>query len=681
MSCFRCIWVALFLLLSSICTTAVAGTPEPPIPPDETPSRAGKDPVPKNVFTLGEVVVTAPKQTVQGAVSQVDDKALREFNRDDLSQALDLLPGVTVSRVGARNERTVYVRGFDVKHVPLFLDGIPIYVMYDGYSDYGRFTTFDFAKIEVIKGAASVLYGPNTMGGAINVVTKRPEKPFAADAGVGVASGDTTTAYANVGTRQGHWYLQGGVSYVDRNYFNLSGDFKPTAIQDSGRRLNSYLSDKKYNFKIGWQPSGGDEYAFSYCKQEGEKGNPPYVGSDPSEKVRYWQWPQWDKESFYFNSRTALGAESYAKLRLYYDKYDNSLFGYDDATYSTQDRPYAFQSWYNDDTVGGSLEMGTTRVRQNELKAALHYKQDRHKEHDLGEPLQTMRDAYYAAGLEDTITLGERWSIRAGASYEWQIALEAQDYNGSTGMSAFPTHDASAFNPQAGVFYDTSDDSTLYATIARKSRFATLKDRYSYRFGTALPNPWLAPERATNYDLGYKMAAERISLEGAVFFSEVSDYIQSVTIVDPSDPTSSLQQNQNIGEVQLFGAEADAAIRFTRRLDGGLGYTYTDWDNRSNDQKITNIPRHKVNAHVHYVLWDRLGLTAYATHYAGRYSSSNGLRQTDSFTVVDVKAAVRIAGDLKLEGGINNLFDANYEVEEGYPEEGINYFANLTCRF
>jgi iron complex outermembrane receptor protein len=116
----------------------------------------------------------------------VDEETLRRFNRDDLAEALDLMPGVALSRTGARNERTIHVRGLDLKHVPLFLT-------YSHLCDVrrlfrsGRFTTFDTSQIVLSKGAASVLYGFNTMGGAINVITKRPDKPFETNGGIGMA--------------------------------------------------------------------------------------------------------------------------------------------------------------------------------------------------------------------------------------------------------------------------------------------------------------------------------------------------------------------------------------------------------------------------------------------------------------------------------------------------------------
>ena len=59
----------------------------------------------------------------------------------------------------------ISVRGFDSRQVPLFIDGIPVYVPYDGYVDFNRFSTADLAAIQVAKGFSSMAYGPNTLGG------------------------------------------------------------------------------------------------------------------------------------------------------------------------------------------------------------------------------------------------------------------------------------------------------------------------------------------------------------------------------------------------------------------------------------------------------------------------------------------------------------------------------------
>ncbi len=243
---------------------------------------------------------------------------MQDFDRTTVGEALPLIAGASASRTGRRNEQTISVRGLDIKHVPLFIDGIPVYVPYDGYPDLGRFTTFDLSEIMVSKGFSSVLYGPNTMGGAINLVSRRPEQGVEGEAGIGIASGETYSSYLNVGAAQEKYYLQLEASYVDSDHTVMSDDYTATATEDGGDRNNSYYTDKKLNLKVGYTPNETDEYAFSYINQKGEKGSPPYAGTSSSESAKYWQWPYWNKESYYFTSTTSLPAQSYVKTRIYY---------------------------------------------------------------------------------------------------------------------------------------------------------------------------------------------------------------------------------------------------------------------------------------------------------------------------------------------------------------------------
>ena len=82
-----------------------------------------------NVFKLGEINV-AGTGTSNPAVggSTVTRDELDDFNRETVVDALDLLPGITTTGGGQRNERMVTVRGFDSRQVPVFIDGIPVYV-------------------------------------------------------------------------------------------------------------------------------------------------------------------------------------------------------------------------------------------------------------------------------------------------------------------------------------------------------------------------------------------------------------------------------------------------------------------------------------------------------------------------------------------------------------------------
>jgi iron complex outermembrane receptor protein len=639
------------------------------------------------IFTLGEVEVVSKQADQSTAVltERLAEEEMRRFNRDDVAEALDLLPGVHLTKVGNRNESTVYVRGFDVRHAPLFLDGIPIYVPYDGYPDLRRFTTFDLSRIVLSKGFASVLYGPNTMGGAINLVSKRPEKAIEGNLGAGYASGDTYQAYFNLGTNQNWWYLQTGASWYNTHYFDLSDDFRARPTENGGRRENSQQRDRKVHLKLGLTPRGEDEYALSYNFQHGVKGEPPYAGDYPNQfpdtRIRYWRWPYWEKESYYFNSRTGLGEKSYVKTRLFYDKYKNSLFSYDDDDYHSITRPYAFRSNYNDHTYGGSLEAGTTLVPRNELKFAFHYKRDVHKEHNWPNPYRRFEDELYSVAAEDTVTLTDRLKLVAGLSYDAIKTLDAQDLIGGE-LVDFPKDETDAWNPQAGLFYDLTKTAVVHATVAFKTRQPTIKDKYSYRLGTAIPNPDLKPEKAINYEIGYRdLLWDRFSLSTAAFYSHISDFILQVTVPDPADPTATTKQNQNVGKVEQFGFEISLDGELLDDLDGGINYTYLQRDNRSSDDRLINTPKHKLFTYLRYHPLSWLTLQADMNYYSNSYSHSDGVRIAGEFVVVNTKIEVEPLKDLVFEAGINNLFDTNYAYEEGFQEPGINFFGNARYRF
>jgi outer membrane cobalamin receptor len=131
-------------------------------------------------FALGQIVVTATApQGPQIGSETLTAAAMRAFARVTLDDAVNLLPGVTGGNSGGtRNERLIFVRGFDRFQVPLSIDGIRVYLPADNRLDFGRFLTTDIAQVQVAKGYASVLNGPGAMGGAINLVTSRPTRAF-----------------------------------------------------------------------------------------------------------------------------------------------------------------------------------------------------------------------------------------------------------------------------------------------------------------------------------------------------------------------------------------------------------------------------------------------------------------------------------------------------------------------
>ena len=640
-----------------------------------------------DALRIGTVVVT-------GAVPRngdaVNARQMRQADALTVGDALAEVAGVAQSKVGARNEQMVQVRGFDLRQVPVFIDGVPVYVPYDGYVDLGRFNTFDLARVQVDKGgAASLLYGANTLGGAINLVGRRPQKPLELDAGLGLTPDrslggvNAGWGYANLGTRQGDWYAQASLSHLAQSRFDLPAGFAATKAEDGGARNNSDLRDRKLALKLGWLPGGDDEYAVNVIDQHGTKGTPPYAGDVASVTPRYWRWPYWDKQSVYGLSRTALGAHV-LKLRLFHDVFRNALSAYDDAAYTAQKKGSSFNSFYDDYSNGASAQLDLALSAANTLGVAAHWKQDVHRENNAGEPQRHFADRTQSLALEDRHQLSATTTLVAGLGHDSRQTLQAQDYNSKTGVvSDFATGSGSADNALLALQFSPVAGWQTKASLARKSRFPTIKDRYSYRLGTALPNATLKPERATHAELGLSgQALVGLQVNAAVFRSDISDLIQSVSVATLCG-TSACLQAQNIGRARAQGVELGAEWRLGAwQLDGH--YQYLDRDNLSQPQVLlTDTPRHQLSGHVGVTLSPTVVLHGQLKLASSRYSSSDGLQVAGRYAVADLKAVwtpQQAAVPLAWEAGVHNLGDRRYAYSEGFPEPGRQLFvqARLT---
>jgi iron complex outermembrane receptor protein len=634
---------------------------------------------PGSAFDLGRVEVNVTGEYVQTiTASTLDEAVYRERNAQVLPDALNLTPGLHLQRIGPRNERGVFVRGFDIRQVPLYIDGIPLYVPYDGYVDMDRFLTYDFSEIQVAKGFTSPLYGPNAAGGAINLISKAPVRPHQFDLGSGYASGDQVHGFANAGARWKRFWLQGGFSWLSSDTFPLSGKFQPVPLQPSKTRLNAYQTDYKTRLRAAWTPNDADQYTFTYAIQRGEKGNPPYAGSDPAVRARFWQWPQWDKESFYFIANKGAGTGNYLRARLFYDKFDNLLKAFDDARYATQTRPSSFTSPYDDDTYGAILEVGSRKLRRHAVKGAFYYKDDTHREGNLGEPQRSFRDQSFSLGLEDTVSIAERTSAVFGVSGDHIRVRNAEDFQQDR-VLPFPQNDLWAFNAQAGVFHALTEAGKLRFTFARKTRLPTMKDRYSYRLGQAIPNPGLREERSNNWEVGYSHLLGRGTvIETAAFLSQISNSTERFYI------QPNLFQLRNLGQSCHLGGEFSVRSNPARHLLLIANYTYLSRRNTTNPALLlVGTPRHKVYITSTYELLGRLRLMADWLYQASRFYQNDAgtFGRSAPYATLGLGGILELTRSIDLHVGVANVLDRSNFLVEGYPEAGRNAYVNLRLRF
>jgi iron complex outermembrane receptor protein len=656
-------------------------------------------------FGLGQIVVTAPRTEGVVAVdtATLSSEAIYAFNRPTLDEAVNLIPGVASSNTGgSRNERVVSVRGFNRFQVPLLIDGIRVFLPADNRLDYGRFLTPDIAEIQVAKGYVSVLDGPDGMGGAINLVTRKPNRPFEAEARATV-EGDRDLDYqgynvfALLGTRHNKWYAQGSFTRSFRDHTTLPGGFTPTPTEDGGMRELSRTEDWRANLKVGFTPNATDEYSLSYTRQEGEK-LAPLSTTDALSTQRFWTWPYWNLDSLYFLSTTALNDRVTLKTKAYLNSFDNLLRAFDSKTLDTQTLGRAFNSYYDDNSRGAAATLAWRATDADTLSAAFNWRRDKHMEWQQSfpagatEPEQTQVEDVYSLGLENALALSPRVTFTAGLGYDWRDLSRAEDYTAGA-FVFYPLKDGNAWSAQGKIAYRPDDASELHFSISSRARFPTIFERFSSRFGGAVSNPSLESERATNWELGGSLQTGPWSLDGAVFYSRLNDVIVNfpfiyVTCTPAGACTNNaVTQSRNLGHGEYYGFEASARGKLSEALSVGGNYTFTHRmlsDPTNAAFRPTDVPTHKAFLYADWSPVQKLHVLPSVDLASNRWTViSTGARyyRTGAYAQVGLRADYAVTDKVEIGVGARNLFDDNYQLVDGFPEPGRSWFASIRARY
>ena len=661
-------------------------------------------------FGLGQIIVTGRRAPgVAIAQDSVGQEAIYTFDRRTLDDAANLIPGVTAGNSGgSRNERLLFVRGFDRFQVPLSIDGIRVYLPADNRLDYGRFLTPDVAEIQVAKGYASVLDGPGAMGGAVNLVTRKPTRALEIEGRAQLnldrdADYAGITTFGMVGTRQDLWYAQASYTANVVDHWDLPGGFDATANEDGGARDFSPARDWRVNAKLGFTPNHTDEYVLSYTRQEGEKNAPLHVTDTSNVSLRNWKWPEWNVESVYFLSTTQLGGRAVLKTRAYYNKLDNLLQSFDNRSQTTQSLGRAFDSPYDDNAYGGSAQLDLRVADADTLAIAFHYRRDEHNEAQVSRPTAPQRseepnqrsvERTWSAAVENRLDLTPALRLTVGASYDWRDLDRAEDYTAppaGPGLFGYPLRDAEAWNAQGRLDWTGARGTLAHASLSSRARFPTLFERFSSQLGTAEANPGLKPERATNAEIGASHRFGAVTIAGAAYYSRLTDALVSVRT------PANLNRRENLGSADYYGAEASVDVALGATLDAGANYSYI---HRSFDAdtpagglirpfELTDVPAHKAFGWIAWRPLDAVVLTPSVEYASSRTTvtpaSANGLNPdyfaTGSYVTAAVRVDVDVTEQIAIGAGARNLFDRYHVLTDGFPEPGRSFFVGLRARY
>jgi iron complex outermembrane receptor protein len=642
---------------------------------------------PGRPFEIGalEISVTAETSPLSPVVAGISHSEINNLHTVDIAQSIPYLPGIGVDHNSSSGRSGIMIRGFDTRQVGFYLDGIPLYVPYDGFVDISRFLTSDISEIEVAKGYSSPLLGPNGLGGAVNMVTRQPEKKLDADAAIGTGSGNMLESWLHLGSAWHDFFIQGGMDWLQTDHFPISGGFVSISMQPGYDRINSDRRDVRYNGRLAWTPKNQDQYVLSYINQKSDYGV------------------------------TALGDSDSVKFRAFYDRYRNNMTGFTDATYSS----ISSTAPIDDHSIGTSAEYSTRRFSRHSVGVSFFLKGDIHKESAasytgssvLIQPWRKHHDRMLSIGIQDVIAITSRMRGTVGFSADLLDAIDAQDLKttvAGSGKNAVTTYSVGpfdcpdsdclnqvwAYNPLASLSYPVSEKGSLFFAFAQKSHFPTLKDRYSYRYGRAIPNPMLQPEHTRNWSLGYSHAFGRgTMLQADLFRSDVYDAIQNAIVPAeyenqcPSMAAGMCQKAVNIGKEIHQGVELVVRSNPISRLAVNTNYSYLNWTISGPSNMLgvhpVRAPKHKIVGVADLDLPREIHLLATVRYESGTITvnDSGAIVPASKFATADLGLIVPLWKGARLQTGINNLFDCNYYYQEGFPEPGRNWHFGVRYHF
>jgi len=505
-----------------------------------------------------QVVGKAPKAQPISTVTTLDFTRLGQNRPLDLAEAVRYAPGVNVT-VGMKNEFTLKLRGMDSTRIVLLIDGVPSYEPYFGSFDLKTVAAAGIDSVQITKGPSSVLYGPNTLGGVVNVITRRPgDQPYLSVNG-SLGADSTWTGGLDGGVRLGRFSLAGNIGVQDSDRYSYPDPVSGTATDDA----NSAYRRFNMNAKLFYAPSDTTELMINGNIYTSNYGMPSTLGI---QSPRYWNFKDWNRYGLNAGGFTSLGEGATLRFRAFLVNYDNTLDMYKNAAMAVR----TSESTYNN-SVYGVFGLGEFALSSwNTLKTSVDYQQDVARvQGDVGQPFVNNHQGTFSMAAEDEIKLAEQWRVIGGLSLDV--------------INKFTGPTTSRVNPLLGVKFMPSEDLDIHASISQKSRMPNMRAMYSTSGG----NPDLLGETGTNAELGLTWN-RGVTISASAFTYKFKNMID--TYVRPDG----VRQYMNVGKAHIDGFEIQVQ-KSLGWIEGTLNYTYLSHRNDVADRPLDTLSPHTLN--------------------------------------------------------------------------------------
>ena len=511
----------------------------------------------------------------------------------------------------------------------VLIDGHPQYMGLMGHPIADAYQTMMAERVEVLRGPASVLYGSNAMGGVINIVTRKmQEDGIRTNINIGAGSYGSIQTEATNRIRKGRFS-----STVTASYNRTDGHRADMAFEQYGG-----YAKLVYDFTDNWKVWGDVNVTRFNATNPGSVMK-PYIDND---------------------QRITRGMTSFA-LENYYEKTSGALsFFYNwgdhwiNDGYQPGGEPLQYRFNSNDQMLGVSWYQSVQLFQGNRLTVGADYF------HFGGEAWNQFFDGHRETSANKSLNevagyVDFRQDIAAWLTLDAGVRV---DYHSQTGTE---------FIPQVGLAFHLPENAEIKAMASKGFRNPTIREMYMF----PPQNPDLTPEKLWNYELSFsqRLMDNRLSYGLNVFYINGENLI-----IRLPNPNGSGMLNQNSGEIENWGAEANVGYQFNPVWSVMANYSWLHMEN-----PVLASPEHKLYGGV--------------TFRKGRWSASTGIQYVkglytdldaatkENFVLWDMQGSFKATNYLSFYVRGENLLAQRYEINAGYPMPKATFMGGVNINF
>ncbi|MGH8015738.1 MAG: TonB-dependent receptor plug domain-containing protein, partial [Candidatus Zixiibacteriota bacterium] len=560
-----------------------------------------------------------------------------------VSHLLRNVPGVDVVQSGGSGKFTsVFIRGANSHHTLVLLDGVPLNdpSSPNNAADLSNLSTANVERIEFMRGPQSDLFGPEAIGGVIQIFTRSGEK---------VAS----KSVSSEGGSFGSFKIAGNLTGMkDRFGFAVSAETYHTngvsaadgAPEDDGfgnTNLSTQLDlDLNNTMRLNLVGRYSDLES-DLDKTSGTLDDPDYITSQKDHLYQARLIRQTPDSKWRQNLSVFYGDVE----RTTTDDFDQAHPSDSESTITTGERiGVSYQQSIQIDR-GSTISLGleTEKVAFTSdlfFRSAFGDFSD-----NVGERSSWSRGVYFL----DQFNIKENLFITVGGR------LDGHKQFGSTG-----TYRVTA------AFLVKQTGTRIRGVVASGYKAPSVFQLYH-------PSPYignkdLRPEKSRSWEIGLdqELVREQLTLSLSYFANNFEDLIVGL---------------ENVAEATSKGLETAIELK-SAKLRTRLDYTFCQSEDKSTGEELIRRPKHKLAISSDYKFGDRVQLNIVARHTGKREDSDFSLFPAqrvllNAYTVVNLGASFKAGKNLELFSRVENLFDQDYQEVYSYGSVPLSAFAGL----